>query len=160
MTSLDSLARNARTFRKLSLSVRRIMVSSFWFLYSLVEIIYTISYGATLIGGVNLNYESIGKNIRAYRMRKKMRQEDLAELTDLSVTYIGMVERGEKLPALETFINILNALEVSSDVILADVLKVGYEVKSSIITEEIAKLSAEEREKVYDVIATLIKHSK
>ena len=27
-------------------------------------------------------------------------------------------------------------------------------------TEEIAKLSAEEREKVYDVIATLIKHSK
>ena len=136
------------------------MVSSFWFLYSLGEIIYTISYGATLIGGVNLNYESIGKNIRAYRMRKKMRQEDLAELTDLSVTYIGMVERGEKLPALETFINILNALEVSSDVILADVLKVGYEVKSSIITEEISKLSAEEREKVYDVIATLIKHSK
>ena len=136
------------------------MVSSFWFLYSLAEIIYTISYGATLIGGVNLNYESIGKNIRAHRMRKKMRQEDLAELTDLSVTYIGMVERGEKLPALETFINILNALEVSSDVILADVLKVGYEVKSSIITEEIAKLSAEEREKVYDVIATLIKHSK
>ena len=107
-----------------------------------------------------MNYESIGKNIRAYRMRKKMRQEDLAELTDLSVTYIGMVERGEKLPALETFISILNALEVSSDVILADVLKVGYEVKSSIITEELSKLSAEEREKVYDVIATLIKHSK
>ena len=107
-----------------------------------------------------MNYESIGKNIRAYRMRKKMRQEDLAELTGLSVTYLGMVERGEKLPALETFIRILNALEVSSDVILADVLKVGYEVKSSIITEELSKLSAEERERVYDVIATLIKHSK
>ena len=136
------------------------MMSSFWFLYRFKEIIYTISYSATLIGGVNLNYESIGKNIRAYRMRKKMRQEDLAELTGLSVTYIGMVERGEKLPALETFISILNALEVSSDVILADVLKVGYEVKSSIITEELSKLSAEERERVYDVIATLIKHSK
>ena len=71
-----------------------------------------------------------------------------------------MVERGEKIPSLETFISILNALEVSSDVILADVLKVGYEVKSSIITEELSKLSAEERERVYDVIATLIKHSK
>ena len=136
------------------------MMSSFWFLYRFKEIIYTIGYSATLIGGVNLNYESIGKNIRAYRMRKKMRQEDLAELTGLSVTYIGMVERGEKLPALETFISILNALEVSSDVILADVLKVGYEVKSSIITEDLSKLSAEERERVYDVIATLIKHSK
>jgi transcriptional regulator with XRE-family HTH domain len=136
------------------------MVSAVWFVYYFTFIIYTISYGAALIGGVNLNYESIGKNIRAYRMRKKMRQEDLAELTGLSVTYIGMVERGEKLPALETFISILNALEVSSDVILADVLKVGYEVKSSIITEELSKLSAEERERVYDVIATLIKHSK
>ena len=82
-----------------------------------------------------MNYESIGQNIRASRIRKKLRQEDLAELTDLSVTYIGMVERGEKIPALETFVKIPNALEVSADVILADVLKVGYEVKASLITE-------------------------
>ena len=53
-----------------------------------------------------MNFESIGKNIRTYRMKKKLRQEDLAELTELSVTYIGMVERGEKIPALETFIKI------------------------------------------------------
>ena len=136
------------------------MVSSVWFLYIKVRIIYTISYCNTLIGGVILNFESIGKNIRTYRIRKKLRQEDLAELSDLSVTYIGMVERGEKIPALETFIRILNALEVSADVILADVLKVGYEVKGSLITEQLSSLSSADREKVYDVIATLIKHSK
>ena len=136
------------------------MVSSVWFLYIKVRIIYTISYCSTLIGGVILNFESIGKNIRTYRIRKKLRQEDLAELSDLSVTYIGMVERGEKIPALETFIRILNALEVSADVILADVLKVGYEVKGSLITEQLSSLSSADREKVYDVIATLIKHSK
>ena len=107
-----------------------------------------------------MNFESIGKNIRAYRVRKNLRQEDLAELSDLSVTYIGMVERGERIPALETFIRILNALEVSADVILADVLKVGYEVKGSLITEQLSSLSSKDREKVYDVIATLIKHSK
>lgn len=107
-----------------------------------------------------MNFESIGKNIRSYRIKKKLRQEDLAELTDLSVTYIGMVERGEKIPALETFINILNALEVSADVILADVLKVGYEIKGSLLTEQISALSQADREKVYDVIATLVKHSK
>ena len=54
-----------------------------------------------------MNYDSIGKNIRSYRIKRKLRQEDLAEITDLSVTYIGMVERGEKIPALETFIKIL-----------------------------------------------------
>lgn len=107
-----------------------------------------------------MNFETIGKNIRAYRVRKNLRQEDLAELSDLSVTYIGMVERGEKIPALETFIRILNALEVSADIILADVLKVGYEVKGSLITEQLSSLSSKDREKVYDVIATLIKHSK
>lgn len=107
-----------------------------------------------------MNYESIGQNIRASRIRKKLRQEDLAELTDLSVTYIGMVERGEKIPALETFVKILNALEVSADVILADVLKVGYEVKASLITEQLSSLTPKEREKVFDVISTLIKHSK
>lgn len=107
-----------------------------------------------------MKFESIGKNIRSYRVKKKLRQEDLAELTDLSVTYIGMVERGEKIPALETFINILNALEVSADVVLADVLKVGYEIKGSMLTEQLSALSPADREKVYDVIATLVKHSK
>lgn len=107
-----------------------------------------------------MNFESIGKNIRTYRIKKKLRQEDLAELTELSVTYIGMVERGEKIPALETFIKILNALEVSADVILADVLKNGYEIKGSLLTEQLSALSQADREKVYDVIATLVKHSK
>ena len=107
-----------------------------------------------------MNYDSIGKNIRSYRIKRKFRQEDLAEMTDLSVTYIGMVERGEKIPALETFIKILNALEVSADIILADVLKVGYEIKSSLLTEQINALSPTERDKVFDVIETLIKHSK
>ena len=107
-----------------------------------------------------LNYDSIGKNIRSYRIKRKLRQEDLAEMTDLSVTYIGMVERGEKIPALETFIKILNALEVSADIILADVLKVGYEIKSSLLAEQINALSPTERDKVFDVIETLIKHSK
>lgn len=107
-----------------------------------------------------MNYDSIGKNIRSYRIKRKLRQEDLAEMTDLSVTYIGMVERGEKIPALETFIKILNALEVSADIILTDVLKVGYEIKSSLLTEQINALSSTERDKVFDVIETLIKHSK
>ena len=107
-----------------------------------------------------MNYDSIGKNIRSYRIKRKLRQEDLAEMTDLSVTYIGMVERGEKIPALETFIKILNALEVSADIILADVLKVGYEIKSSLLTEQINALSPTERDRVFDVIETLIKHSK
>lgn len=91
---------------------------------------------------------------------KKYRQEDLAERTGLSANYIGMVERGEKVPSLETFINMLNALDVSADMVLADVLKTGYIVKNSILNEKISKLAPEDRDKIYEVIEVFIKHCK
>lgn len=88
-----------------------------------------------------------------------MRQEDLAEKTELSVTYIGMLERGEKTPSLETLISILNALDASADVVLCDVLKAGYKVKSSLLEDKLSQLSQEDRTKIYDVINTMISHS-
>lgn len=51
-----------------------------------------------------MKLDTIGKNIRKFRLARKLRQEDLAEKTDLTTNYIGMVERGEKIPSLETFI--------------------------------------------------------
>lgn len=103
-------------------------------------------------------YESIGKNLRKYRLERKLRQEDLAERAGLSTNYIGMVERGEKIPSLETFITILNVLEVSADMVLSDVLVKGYQVKNSILAERIGTLSKDERERIYAVIDTLIQH--
>lgn len=107
-----------------------------------------------------MNTDSIGKNIRKYRISKSMRQEDLAEKTNLSSNYIGMIERGEKMPSLETFISILNALEISSDMVLADVLENGYVIKNSILNDKLTKLSNNEREKIYEVIDTMLKHIK
>ena len=107
-----------------------------------------------------MKLDTIGKNIRKYRLAKKLRQEDLAEKAGFSANYIGMVERGEKIPSLETFITILNALDVSADMVLADVLSTGYIVKNSMLNEKLSKLSNDDREKIYEVIDILIKHSK
>ena len=49
---------------------------------------------------------------------------------------MGMIERGEKVPKLETFITIANVLGVSSDLLLADVISVGYNIKSSEMSEK------------------------
>ena len=51
-------------------------------------------------------------------------------------------------------------MEVSSDMVLADVLETGYTVKNSILNEKLAKLAPEDRSKIYEVIDTLLKHSK
>ena len=88
-----------------------------------------------------------------------MRQEDLAEKTDLSSVYVGMLERGEKTASLETLVKIANALEVSSDILLKEVLVTGYRVKDSLLSEKLENLYEEDRNKIYDVIDTMLKHS-
>ena len=92
-------------------------------------------------------------------MEKKLRQEDLAERSGLSANYVGRVERGEKSPSLEPFIGIIKALGVSADMVLTDVVETGYLVKSSMLLDQLEHLSAEDREKIYDVIETMIQHS-
>ena len=107
-----------------------------------------------------MNTSSIGKRIRKCREAKGWRQEDFAEKIGLSVTYTGMIERGEKVPKLETFITIANVLGVSADLLLADVLSTGYHIKSSEMTEEIASLSPVERDRVYNVVNAMIRFEK
>ena len=103
---------------------------------------------------------TIGKNIRKYRLMKKLRQEDLAEKAGLTANYIGMVERGEKIPSLETFIKILNTLGISADMVLSDVLDNGYTIKNSMLNEKLEKLAPEDRNRIYEVIDTMIKQSR
>ena len=70
------------------------------------------------------------------------------------------LRRGEKIPSLETFIKIVNALGVSSDMVLTDVLETGYTVKNSMLNEKLEKLAPEDRNRIYEVIDTLVKQSK
>ena len=70
------------------------------------------------------------------------------------------MERGEKTPSLESFIRILNALEISADLVLVDVLSTGYKVKQSLLEEKLEQVSPEEREKIFDVIDAMLKHIK
>ena len=46
-----------------------------------------------------------------------MKQEELAEYVNLSPNYMSAIERGAKIPRLETFIRIANALNVPSDLL-------------------------------------------
>lgn len=128
-------------------------------MYSFLLRIYTNKQVALLIGGAQLELNSIGKNIRKYRLARNLRQEDLAELAGLSTNYVGAVERGEKLPALETFIEIVNTLGVSADMVLSEVVEAGYKVRTTQLSEHLEKLSDSDRRKVCAVVEALIKCS-
>lgn len=107
-----------------------------------------------------MNLNSIGKYIRKYRLLRNMRQEDLAEKVNLSTNYIGMIERGEKIPALDTFVKIVNCLDISADILLEDVITSGYKVKNSILSEKLESLPPVEQNRIYAVIETLIEYAK
>ena len=103
-----------------------------------------------------MELQNIGKRIREKRLEKSWSQEELAEKVNLSSVYIGMIERGEKIPRLETFIKIVNSLETSSDEILADVLERGYLVRTSKYAERIGYLNEREKKKIYSIIEVFL----
>ena len=58
--------------------------------------------------------------INVARLRQKMSQERLAELSDCSMSYIGFVERGEKSISLYNFLKIANVLNLDLGKFLGD----------------------------------------
>ena len=66
-----------------------------------------------------MDYQQIGQQIRAVRLRRKMPQAQLAEAADLSVPYISHVERGKKRVSLDALLRISRALDVTVDQLLS-----------------------------------------
>ncbi len=59
--------------------------------------------------------KEVGRRIRHLRLSRagpRMTQEDLSERARISVSFLSMIERGERSPHLETLAKIAEALEV------------------------------------------------
>lgn len=65
---------------------------------------------------------SIGKALKEYRESQGITQAKLAESLEISPQYIGVLERGEKLPALAVFIRIAKITNKSPNMLLSDIL--------------------------------------
>jgi transcriptional regulator with XRE-family HTH domain len=55
-----------------------------------------------------------GRRIRAIREAARLSRELVAEKADITVNYLGEIERGEKWPSLEVIEQLAKALSVSS----------------------------------------------
>ncbi|MCW3020357.1 MAG: transcriptional regulator [Solirubrobacterales bacterium] len=64
--------------------------------------------------------EQLGSNLRQRRREAGLSQERLAELCDLHRTEIGLLERGERSPRLDTLVTLARGLELSSPCDLLD----------------------------------------
>ncbi|EKE02051.1 MAG: putative transcriptional regulator [uncultured bacterium] len=67
---------------------------------------------------MSLNYKIIGKRIKEIRLGKSLSQEKLAEMCNLSVSYISYIESAKKKASLESLVRLGNVLGVTLDTFL------------------------------------------
>lgn len=67
-----------------------------------------------------MDYKRLGKRIREERQRLNLTQAQLAEAIDISDTYMGAIERGERSLTLDTLVRLVNRLGVTVDYLLSD----------------------------------------
>ena len=69
-----------------------------------------------------MNYKAMGRRIKAKRKSQHKTQEDVAKAVDISLSFYGNIERGIRIPSLETLVGIANVLSVSMDYLLNESL--------------------------------------
>ncbi|OJU18679.1 MAG: hypothetical protein BGN88_09410 [Clostridiales bacterium 43-6] len=106
---------------------------------------------------MNIDKKKVGKRIREYREIAGINQDALSEMVDMSATSISNIERGRNFPSFENFIKIANAIKASPDLLLEDVIETSYKTKSAYLSDKIGKLPTLERQRILNVVESLIK---
>ena len=70
--------------------------------------------------GEFMDYKLMGQRIREHRKKKGLTQEQLAELIDISPSFMGPIERGSRISSLDTVMRLCEVLEVMPNELLTD----------------------------------------
>ncbi|MCT4597756.1 MAG: helix-turn-helix domain-containing protein [Vallitalea sp.] len=81
-----------------------------------------------------IDLKELGKNVRKYRLEEQLTQEKLAGLTNLSIQYIGNIERGKTTASLETIMKICEALKITPNHLLIS----SSDITPNVLMEQIS----------------------
>ena len=101
---------------------------------------------------------ALGKRIRESRLKKGYTQQLLAEQAQIGEMYLGEIERGMKMPSLNSFIKLIEALGISADYVLRDELSSGGEYIYDEITEKLRNLTPNQRKTASDILDAYLKN--
>lgn len=94
----------------------------------------------------------LGKRLREAREMKGYTRQVLAGKADIGEVYLGEIERGLKMPSINSFIKLVETLEVSADYVLRDELTSGQEYIFDEITERLKNLTPRQRKTAVDIL--------
>ena len=98
---------------------------------------------------------AIGSRIKEAREQAHLTQEELAEIVDISPTHMSVIERGVKTPKLDTFVKIANALHLSADALLQDVVTPVTDSITAELSVRIGRLPQKEQTRILNAIREL-----
>lgn len=99
-----------------------------------------------------MNKDLLSTRIKAARIEKGYTQSELARLAGISNVYLGEIERGMKMPSLNSFTKIVQALGVSADDILRDELPSGDRYIYDELTIKLKDLTPQQRKTAVDIL--------
>jgi len=102
-----------------------------------------------------MDYLNLGRRIKEERMKLNLTQSQLAEAVEISDSYMGYIERGERSLSLETLVELANRFGVSVDYLLQDSVTPGDENFINQFIRLIDKKSQKEKQMAIDVIKTI-----
>ena len=105
-----------------------------------------------------MNKSELGRKIREARQHKKYTQQQLAELAGIGIMYLGEIERGTKMPSLNVFIKVIEALDVSADYVLRDELSSGERYIYDEITDKLKGLTPSQRKTASEILDAYIRN--
>ena len=105
-----------------------------------------------------LDFTEIGKRIQKYRVKNKLTQEKLGEMTGTDQKYISKIECGYHKSGLNTVAAIAKALGVSVDCLIADYTDGTDENNLGTILDEIRPMSPKQLEMLRDCIKMIKKY--
>ncbi len=103
-----------------------------------------------------MDLKAVGQRIKAAREAKNLTQEELAALVNLSTTHVSVIERGLKVTKLDTFVAIANALDVSADALLIDVVIHSVTGVTNELSDMIEKLPKDEQKRILNAVRALV----
>lgn len=105
-------------------------------------------------------FMNLAERITGLRKQKDMSQTDLAKATGVSREIIGRYERGEATPSIEVAKKIADTFAVSLDYLVGEGINASFDKKSLSRLQDIEKLDADTKEKIYFVIDNIIQNAK
>ncbi len=107
---------------------------------------------------MTIDYKVIGKRIKELRLEKSLTQEKLAEICNLSISHISLIESGKRNASLDTLIKLGNNLGVTVDKFLKGYQKNDLIVYKADFANIFEDCSYSEEKTIFE-IATIAKKS-